>query len=64
VTFPIVLDPSWATARAYRVVGVPTTYLIDRAGNVVVREVGERDWMDGVSPMAVEGLLHEPKAAE
>jgi thiol-disulfide isomerase/thioredoxin len=64
VTFPIVLDPSWATARAYRVVGVPTTYLIDRAGNVVVREVGERDWMDGVSQMAVEGLLHEPEAAE
>ena len=57
VTFRIVLDPSWATARAYRVVGVPTTYLIDRAGNVVVREVGERDWMDGVSQMAVEGLL-------
>lgn len=62
VTFPIILDPSWATARAYRVVGLPTTYLIDRAGNVVVREVGERDWGDGVSQMAVERLLNEPAA--
>jgi thiol-disulfide isomerase/thioredoxin/Cu/Ag efflux protein CusF len=64
VTFRIVLDPSWATARDYRVLGLPTTYLIDRAGNVVVREVGERDWMDSVSRMAVEGLLREPSTAE
>jgi thiol-disulfide isomerase/thioredoxin len=64
VTFRVVLDPSWATARAYSVVGVPTTYLINRAGNVVVREVGERDWMDDVSQMAVEGLLQEPSTAD
>jgi thiol-disulfide isomerase/thioredoxin len=63
VTFPIGLDPSWTTARLYRVLGLPTTYLIDRAGNVVVREVGERDWQDGVSRMAVEGLLREPSLA-
>lgn len=63
VTFPIVLDPSWSTARAYRVVGLPTTYLIGRTGNVVVREVGERNWSDGISRIAVEGLLLEPGAA-
>jgi thiol-disulfide isomerase/thioredoxin len=57
VTFQIVLDPSWSTAQVYRVVGLPTTYLIDRGGNVVVREVGERDWMDSVSQTAVAGLL-------
>jgi thiol-disulfide isomerase/thioredoxin/Cu/Ag efflux protein CusF len=57
VTFQIVLDPSWSVAQAYRVLGLPTTYLIDRVGNVVVREVGERNWMDNVSQMAVAGLL-------
>jgi thiol-disulfide isomerase/thioredoxin len=57
VTFPIVLDPAWSVARAYRVLGLPTTYLIDRGGNVVIREVGERNWMDHVSQVAVEGLL-------
>lgn len=57
VTFRVVLDPSWSTAHAYRVVGIPTTYLIDRAGHVVVREVGERDWTDTVSQTAVERLL-------
>ena len=63
VTFPIVLDPAWSTARLYQVRGLPTTYLIDRAGDVVVREVGERDWLDGVSHMAVQGLLQEPGSA-
>ena len=57
VTFPVALDPSWSIAQAYRVLGLPTTYLIDRAGNVVVREVGERDWLDEISRVAVEGLL-------
>jgi thiol-disulfide isomerase/thioredoxin len=57
VTFRIALDPSWSTARVYGVVGLPTTYLIDREGNVVVREVGARDWMDSVSQTAVVGLL-------
>jgi peroxiredoxin/Cu/Ag efflux protein CusF len=63
VTFPIGLDPSWSTARVYGVLGLPTTYLIDRTGNVVVREVGERDWFDGVSRIAVEGLLRESSMA-
>jgi peroxiredoxin/Cu/Ag efflux protein CusF len=57
VTFPIVLDPEWSTARAYRVLGLPTTYLIDRAGNVVVRETGARDWDDQTTHAAVTKLL-------
>jgi hypothetical protein len=57
VTFRIVLDPSWSAAQGYRVLGLPTPYLIDRGGNVVVREIGGRDWTDGVSRMAVQGLL-------
>jgi peroxiredoxin len=57
VTFRVGLDPSSSTARTYQVLGLPTTYLIDRAGNVVVREIGARDWLDGVSQLAVEGLL-------
>ncbi|MBI2468157.1 MAG: redoxin domain-containing protein [Candidatus Rokubacteria bacterium] len=59
VTFRVILDPAWSTARAYNVTALPTTYLIDRSGNVVVREVGERNWNDGVSRTGVEGLLSE-----
>src|SRR5437763_5019702 len=35
VTYRVALDPSWATARTYGVRGLPATFLIDRAGNVV-----------------------------
>lgn len=57
VTFRVGLDPSSSTARSYRVRSLPTTYLIDRAGNVVVQEVGGRDWLDAVTQLTVEGLL-------
>jgi peroxiredoxin/Cu/Ag efflux protein CusF len=57
VTFPVLLDPQWSTAQAYRVVGLPTTYLIDRTGHIVVREIGARDWDDLASHAAVTKLL-------
>jgi thiol-disulfide isomerase/thioredoxin len=56
------VDPFSSTARTYRVLVLPTTYLIDRAGNVIVREIGGRDWLDGVSQRAVESLLQQPEA--
>jgi peroxiredoxin/Cu/Ag efflux protein CusF len=58
MTFRVGLDPSSSIARTYRVAGLPTTYLIDRAGNVVVQEIGARDWLDANSRLAIEGLLH------
>jgi peroxiredoxin len=64
VTYLVALDPSWATARTYGVRGLPATFLIDRAGNVVLRELGERDWMEEAKQQAVEGLLQEPGAAK
>jgi thiol-disulfide isomerase/thioredoxin len=62
VSLRVGLDSTSSTARTYRVLILPTTYLIDRAGNVIVREVGGRDWLDGVSQRAVENLLQQPEA--
>ena len=64
VTYRVALDPSWATARTYGVRGLPATFLIDRVGNVVMRELGERDWMEEAKQQAVEGLLQKPEAAK
>ena len=63
VTYRVALDPSWATARTYAVRAVPATFLIDRAGNVVLRELGERDWMEEAKQQKVEELLQESGAA-
>ena len=57
VTYRVVLDPTWAMARTYGVRGLPATFLLDRTGNVVMRELGERDWMEESKQQAVEGLL-------
>jgi len=40
VTFPSAVDPSNRTARAYGVTGVPETFVIDQAGNLVHHFVG------------------------
>ena len=64
VTYRVALDPTWATARTYGVRGLPATFLLDRTGNVVMRELGERDWMEESKQQAVEGLLQEPGAAK
>ena len=57
VTFPVLVDPKWTAAEAYDVFGaVPTTYLINRAGQIVAR-VGGVDWTQPVARNALEALL-------
>ncbi len=34
----VVIDPSSETAQAYKVVGIPTNVLVDKAGNVVFNQ--------------------------
>ena len=43
VTYPILLDTDAATARLYGVRGVPTTFVMDRAGSIGVKVLGEFD---------------------
>lgn len=46
---PALVDPQGRVARAARVRGVPTTLLIDAAGNEVGRVVGDARWDDPAS---------------
>src|SRR5262249_353208 len=64
VTYRVVLDPRWAAAGTYGVRGLPATFLLDRTGNVVMRELGERDWMEEAKQQTVEGLLQAPEASK
>ncbi|MEO8485216.1 MAG: TlpA disulfide reductase family protein [Betaproteobacteria bacterium] len=41
--FTIVYDPAGAVAAAYDVKGMPTSYLVDRAGRIVAVDSGFRD---------------------
>lgn len=43
-SFTILFDPDSSTAEAYRVVGLPTTFLIDKSGRVRYRAAGGREF--------------------
>jgi peroxiredoxin len=57
LSFPIVLDPEQATYGAYQTMGVPESLLIDRAGRVVERYVGPRDWDDPAYVERIRALI-------
>jgi thiol-disulfide isomerase/thioredoxin len=41
---PVLLDPKGALARAFNVRGIPTTVIVNTAGQVVARLEGAADW--------------------
>jgi thiol-disulfide isomerase/thioredoxin len=43
VTFPSAFDPSGRLAYTYKLVGLPTTFIIDRQGRIVFQFVGRLD---------------------
>jgi len=57
LTFPLLLDPGAVVQRLYRVVGYPTSYWIDREGQVAAMHVGvmsERQLADYLTDMGLE----------
>jgi peroxiredoxin len=45
-TFPVLLDPAGVTARAYRLTGVPETYIVGTDGMVAKKTIGPAVWDD------------------
>jgi peroxiredoxin len=59
--FDVLLDPKNDVAEAYRVTGVPETFIIDRAGRIVAHHSGAFDWAQpGIEDALVE-LLNDDK---
>ena len=49
LTFPVVLDRSGQIGTYYGARSIPTSYIIDRSGNVIAGAVGSRDWFSSSS---------------
>jgi hypothetical protein len=60
--FPIVIDEA-LTLDGWQVSGLPTTFLLDPAGNIIAQARGERDWDQPVMLEALEGMM-KPVASE
>jgi peroxiredoxin len=57
IAFPLWIDPEGRSLAAFGVWGHPSTVLIDRAGRIVGRVRGERDWSTEDARGLVETLL-------
>ena len=62
LTFPIWLDPDMKTAQAWRVAGVPATFLVRPGGEVVGMAMGPREWDSAEMRALIEPLLPGPHA--
>jgi len=58
---PVLLDESGdVTGRVYGVWGPPTIYIVDRAGKLIARAVGPRDWTTPTAKTFIRELLAQP----
>ena len=57
LTFPVLLDPQMETANAWRVAGVPATFLIRPGGEVAGMVVGAREWDSRQMRALLESML-------
>jgi thiol-disulfide isomerase/thioredoxin len=59
LNFPTALDPSGRIAATYGIEAFPTTYIIDRKGNIISRVVGAVNWNTPALVNAFKTLLRE-----
>lgn len=58
-TFPILFDRDSKVAEAYKVVGLPTTYLLDKQGRIRYRAVGGREFDHPEVEKIIQALMAE-----
>lgn len=54
VSFPILVAPDLSLKGSWQLQGMPTTYVVDRAGRIHYGAIGERAWND---PAVIEPIL-------
>ena len=64
LTFPLLLDDLGKINSTYGVIGLPTTFLIDRDGRAVALAVGPRDWSGNPARELIRALLGGTSAAK
>ena len=64
LTFPILLDPQMETANAWKVPGVPATFVLRPSGEVTGMVIGFREWDSKEMRALIESLLRSPHARE
>jgi thiol-disulfide isomerase/thioredoxin len=61
LSFPVALDSSGNISGMYGVRGIPTTFIIDRNGRIIVASVGGREWNTPAMFNAFDLLLSDDR---
>ena len=64
VSVPVLLDPVKDAAEAWKVRGLPMTFLVDASGTTRYWSFGEQDWSQGEPFRLVESLVGEASRAQ
>jgi thiol-disulfide isomerase/thioredoxin len=64
LSMPVLLDPWKEAAEAWKVRGLPMTFVVDASGNTRYWSFGEHDWSEGEPFKLVEGLVGEAARAQ
>ena len=59
LTFPVLLDYDLGTYKEWPVLGIPTSFLIDRQGRIIHSVVGAIDWTKPETLSKIQDLLAE-----
>ncbi|MCK5091446.1 MAG: TlpA family protein disulfide reductase [Gammaproteobacteria bacterium] len=57
ISFPVLVDQYGSGMHDYRVIGLPTSYLIDAQGRLLYSAIGRVLWMEQDTLKRIEGLL-------
>ena len=44
VEFPLIMDSDSSVVKQWKVRGLPTTYIVNPAGQIVYQGIGDREW--------------------
>lgn len=61
LTFPILLDHDASVVKAWPVIALPTSFIIDAQGRIVYRAVGGREWDDPALLAKIRELIKNSK---
>lgn len=59
LTFPHLLDTGRQATKAYGVRYTPTTFIVNKRGQIVARVIGPRPWADPDFQRLFEGMIAE-----
>ena len=62
LSFPVLLDRDLAVYKEWPLLGLPTSFLLDRHGRPVYEAVGALDWQDAAVVAKIRDLLQLPTA--